>query len=352
MPSTRKKKEKKKDFQKPKLKVGKTALNPANHTSTSFKSKKINISSTTKHLLSSSNTSSSVPDFSKKLSLLRKSTGNLNSRKEILTELLDLLNKDPENIYNNLPLDEIIKILKLLFLDQSKKIRSDSRNVLIKLISHHNNLIILNHDSLMLFIFSAMTHLKPTIRHDSIFTLRSILNGGERLKSLTIANHWIRVWKNIMVLMNWKRENKSYVDSNDFKDFQGMRLEQLTFLNEFLIDGCLNANDNDDNSDSSSYTLLSTYMIKPNMGMLYRNLKLFGNININKSDEHSTELDDSILCEDVNDRIKTFIEGFYTPVTTGLQDFQKVDDLKIVDIATKLSNTVQQVKHLYDEIAD
>jgi pre-rRNA-processing protein IPI1 len=37
--STKKKKEKKKDFQKPKLKVGKTKAKPANFTDTSFKSK-------------------------------------------------------------------------------------------------------------------------------------------------------------------------------------------------------------------------------------------------------------------------------------------------------------------------
>ena len=37
--STKKKKEKQKDFQKPKLKVGKTKAKPANFTDTSFKSK-------------------------------------------------------------------------------------------------------------------------------------------------------------------------------------------------------------------------------------------------------------------------------------------------------------------------
>lgn len=37
--STRKKKEKQKDFKKPKLKVGKAKAKPANFTDTSFKSK-------------------------------------------------------------------------------------------------------------------------------------------------------------------------------------------------------------------------------------------------------------------------------------------------------------------------
>ncbi|MDF2700677.1 MAG: uncharacterized protein K0Q49_2240, partial [Haloplasmataceae bacterium] len=289
MASNRRKKEKKKDFVKQKLKVGKTALKNANHTSTEFKAKKINISSSTKNLINNSlnnnNNNNRSIEYVKKLSVVRKTTSNLNSRKEILSEFLELLKKDPFQELYQIPLDELIKVLKMLFLDQSKKIRTDSREILNELIKNHNNLIILNHDSLMLFIFSAMTHLKPTIRQDSIYTLRLILDGGERLKSLTISNYWIRVWKNLLILMNWKKENKSYVDSNDFKDFDGMRLEQLNFLNDFLNFGCLpdlatNINELNDENIIQQHDLLAMYMIKPNMGMLYRNLKLFGNVNL------------------------------------------------------------------------
>lgn len=258
----------------------------------------------------------------------------------------------------------------MLFLDQSKKIRTDSREILNELIKHHNNLIILNHDSLMLFIFSAMTHLKPTIRQDSIYTLRLILDGGERLKALTISNYWIRVWKNILVLMNWKRENKSYVDSNDFKDFDGMRLEQLNFLNDFLQAGCYLEKKADSDVDMENETiiqqhdLLSTYMIKPNMGMLYRNLKLFGNITITSSkptesatdkgtdEDASNDLDDTMLCEDVNDRIRVFIEGFYDSVNSGMADFTKVEDKKLVSLSGKVINLLNDVKAKYAEISD
>lgn len=372
MGSSRKKKEKKKDFVKPKLKVGKTAAKAANHTSTDFRAKRINISSSTKNLISGA--SNSAVEYLKKFSVVRKTTSNLNSRKEILAEILETLKNDPYQETHQIPLDDLIKVLRNLFLDQSKKIRTNAREILIELIKHHNNLIILNHDSLMLFIFSAMTHLKPTIRQDSIYTLRAILDGGERLQKLTISNYWIRVWKNILILMNWKKENKSYVDSNDFKDFEGMRLEQLNFINDFIKVGCYEEPTASSTQETFSviqqHDLLHTYMIKPNMSMLYRNLKLFGNISIvsnpttdsntNKStattsiadEDDSNQLDDTMLCEDINDRIKVLIEGFYQSVNNGLTDFTKVDDTKIVQLSESLLKILQDVKVKYDDILD
>lgn len=361
MVSARKRKEKKKDFTKQKIKVGKTAPKGANQTSTEFKAKKITISSTTKNFINHHQTkeNSNNLEYLKKLSVVRKTTSNLNSRKEILAEFLELLKKDPFQETHQIPLDELLKVIKMLFLDQSKKIRTNAREILIELIKNHNNLIILNHDSIMLFIFSAMTHLKPTIRQDSIYTLRSILDGGERLKNLTIANYWIRVWKNILVLMNWKKENKSYVDSNDFKDFDGMRLEQLNFIYEFLSSGCVenvqsDSNDSNDDKIIQNHSLLSMYMIKPNMGMLYRNLKLFGNVSIVSDDinPNSEEFDDTMLCEDLNDRVKTFYEGFFEVVIGGLTDFTKVDDKKIVLVSNKIIKVMEEVKVKYSEISD
>lgn len=174
--------------------------------------------------------------------------------------------------------------------------------------------------------------------------------------------------------MNWKKENKSYVDSNDFKDFEGMRLEQLNFINDFIKVGCYEEPTASSTQETFSviqqHDLLHTYMIKPNMSMLYRNLKLFGNISIvsnpttdsntNKStattsiadEDDSNQLDDTMLCEDINDRIKVLIEGFYQSVNNGLTDFTKVDDTKIVQLSESLLKILQDVKVKYDDILD
>lgn len=357
MASNRKKKEKKKDFVKPKLKVGKAAHNPANHTSTEFKAKRINITSSTKHLI---NHGDPTTEYLKKLSILRKVTANLNSRKEILAEFLDILKRDPFQETNKLPLDDLIKVIKALLFDQSKKIRHDARAILEELIRNHNNLIILNHDSIMLYVFSAMTHLKPTIRQDSILAINLIINGGEKLKNLTISNHWIRIWKNILVLMNWKKENKSYTDSNDFKDFNGMRFDQLSFISSLLKDGCFPREEYDGEGNSKKnredtiqiHDLLNTYMIKPNMSMLYRNLKLFGNISVSSKNPKADELADATLCEDVDDRVKSFYEGFYNSVSKGISDFTKVDDNKLVVISNKILNQLLEIEKLYKAISD
>lgn len=113
-------------------------------------------------------------------------------------------------------------------------------------------------------------------------------------------------------------------------------------------------------------------MLKPNMGMLYRNLKLFGNISIvssngsasnattaiissanqNEDDDESNDLDDTMLCEDVNDRIKVFVEGFYKSVKNGLTDFTKVEDQKLVLLSEKLLKVLDAIKNKYDEILD
>lgn len=366
MASNRKKKEKKKDFTKAKLRVGKTPLKNANFTSTEFKAKKINISSSTKNLVSKSSSTTSS-EYLKKFSVVRKTTSNLNSRKEILAEILETLKKDPFQETHLIPLDELIKILKMLFIDQSKKIRTDAKDILAELIKNHNNLIILNIDSLLLFIFSAMTHLKPTIRSDSINLIELIINDeptNDKLKSLSISNNWVKIWKNLLILMNWKKENKSYIDSNDFKDFNNMRLKQLNFIFELLKIGCFeektNNNDEEERTDViHCHDLLSTYMIKPNNGMIYKNLKLFGNISINTDnsinrDSNNNELviDDSMICEDLNDRIRVFYEGFYEFVKVGILDYNNVEDLKLVNLSKKILDILDKIKIEYDLVAD
>ncbi|GMM27327.1 Ipi1 protein [Martiniozyma asiatica (nom. inval.)] len=348
--SNRKKKLKAKDFKKQKLKVGKTQIKQANQTNTDFKAKKIVISGATKHLAAGKEVK---VEYLKKFSLLKNSTANLTSRKEIIAELLDNVQKCKTQ---NLPLDELIKVIRILFIDQSKKIRQDAYDILCKLVENHTNLVILNHDSLMLFLFSAMTHLKPTIRQDSVRILMTLLNGNDRLKNLTINNYWVRIWKNIMILMNWKKENKSYVDQNDFKDFNGLRVEQLTMILKVIQLGCSKDEINlNDETNVQIHTLLDSYMLRPNMGMLYRNLKLFGNFAIksssaNKEKNGEFEFDDAMVCEDLADRLRIFVDGFYELVETGLIDYIKTEDSKLVSASKAVINTLQDVKRVHSEI--
>lgn len=343
--SNRKKRLKQQDFAKKKLKVGKTQYQE-NLTRTEFKAKRIVISGSTKSLVANS---SIKAEYMKKFSILKNTTGNLTSRKEIAAELLEKLDKHLDEV----PVDELLKVIRLLFIDQSKKIRQDGYDMLAKLVSTRLNLVILNHDSIMLFLFSAMTHLKPTIRQDSVRILLLLLNAGGRLQDLTLNNYWVRIWKNVMILMNWKKENKSYVDQNEFKDFNGLRLEQLNMILAILRLGCLRREEalKDDASTAEQiHSLTNTYMLRPNIGMIYRNLKLFGTLALNEAEQKDSEFDDAMICEDLSDRVRVFVAGFGDLVENGLKDYLKTDDSQLVGTSRAVLGVVGSVKTLHSEI--
>lgn len=344
--SNRKKKLKQQDFAKKRLKVGKTQYQE-NLTRTEFKAKRIVISGSTKNLVVNS---SIKAEYLKKFSILKNTTGNLTSRKEISTEMLDKLDRHLDDV----PVDELLKIIRLLFIDQSKKIRQDGFDMLSKLVKTNLNLVILNHDSIMLFLFSAMTHLKPTIRQDSVRILMLLLNSGDRLRDLTLNNYWVRIWKNVMILLNWKKENKSYVDQNEFKDFNGLRLEQLNMILRVLQLGCLRKVEDPESSNNEKivqiHDLSNAYMLKSNMGMIYRNLKLFGNMALNSNENNTTEFDDAMICEDLSDRVRVFVTGFIELVESGLNDYLKTEDSQLIGTSRAVLGVISDVKQLHSEI--
>lgn len=315
MGSIRKTKQKKKDFVKPKLKVGKSNV-PTNATNTDFKAKKINLSRTI--LIPS--------DYTKKLSLLKKSTTNVNSRKEILTELIT----DFEKNSTDLPLDAIISTIRLLFVDQSKKVRSLARDTLSLIIKSNENLILLNQDSLMLFLYSAMTHLKPTIRADSIHILQLLFN-NENLRTQILTNHWIRLWNNLLILLNWKSENKSYIEANE--DFTQTRLAQLSFINNLLLNGIHSNSESISIPTIQQHDLTSTYLINQTLIL-------------------NTQTDDNEQTLDINDRVRSFVELFGKTVQSGINDLIKLDNIQISTAATAILNPLSQYNSIYTNLVD
>lgn len=319
MGSTRKSKLKKKDFVKPKLKVGKSTT-AANATNTEFKAKRITLSRTSLN-------SSTDDNYSRKLSLLKKSTTNVNSRQEILTEIVSSLQKNQD-----LPIDAILSTIRILFVDQSKKVRSLARESLSLIIKSNENLVSLNHDSLMLFLYSAMTHLKPTIRSDSIHILQLIFS-NDNLRALTLSNHWIRLWNNLLVLLNWKSENKSYVDANDFNNYTEMRVAQLSFIKSLLLQG-IHFNDEKLSKPSiQQHDLTHAYLTNPP-------LTLF---------KPTTDSESTI---DVNDRVRSFVEIFSPTVTAGINDLVNVDNKQISTAANAIIHPLSEYNTIYSNIVD
>ncbi|RPA96425.1 hypothetical protein L873DRAFT_1694498 [Choiromyces venosus 120613-1] len=163
--SAKRKKEKQKDFQKPKLKVGKAKAKPDNFTNTSFKSKAITLA--TQSLHTSAPSTSYL--FTHHLSLLTHH--NASTRKESLSYLkthlptaLSTTTSNPNAISSLPTTSSLISSLLPLILDPAASVRAQLLTLLSHLPQTH---IALHTRKILLFVNSAMTHISSEIRADS-----------------------------------------------------------------------------------------------------------------------------------------------------------------------------------------
>jgi pre-rRNA-processing protein IPI1 len=153
MTSSNKKKQKRaEDFKKQKLRVGKTAAKPANHTNTSFKAKTLVLASQSVHHDSSNVTK----QFTHHLSLLSHHSSAI--RKDSLLFLA------ANYVASAVPAATLLPKLAPLILDPSEPVRSALLSLLQVIrprdIQVHMHLLLLH-------IWSAMSHIEPDIRGDS-----------------------------------------------------------------------------------------------------------------------------------------------------------------------------------------
>ncbi|KAH0602688.1 uncharacterized protein H6S33_008338 [Morchella sextelata] len=164
--SNRKKKEKLKDFQKPKLKVGKTKPKAANFTNTSFKSKAIVVATQSLH--------TSAPSvsylFTHHLTLLKhhSSATRRESLSYLTTHLPNALayasSKTSTSSNGVPPMSAIISALTPLMLDTSQLVRTHLL-ALFKLLP--TSQVAMYIPKILLFVNSATTHITEEIRADS-----------------------------------------------------------------------------------------------------------------------------------------------------------------------------------------
>ncbi|PWW75450.1 hypothetical protein C7212DRAFT_358065 [Tuber magnatum] len=181
--SAKRKREKQKDFQKPKLKVGKARAKADNFTNTSFRSKAITLTTQSLHTTAPSTTYL----FTHHLSLLTHH--NATTRRESLSYLkthlpaaLSVTPSTTPNAISNLPTtSSLIASLLPLILDPSASVRAQ----LLTLLAHlpHTHLT-LHTRKILLFVNSAMTHISSDIRMDSTKFLDWLLGAsGEEVFS-------------------------------------------------------------------------------------------------------------------------------------------------------------------------
>ncbi|CAJ2504233.1 Uu.00g116270.m01.CDS01 [Anthostomella pinea] len=188
--STKKKKEKKKDFQKPKLKVGKAKPKAANFTDTSFKSKAIVLQQ---------QLSEQAPDvverFRHNLSLT--SSRSDSQRRDALSYLTGQLSMSPPT--NPVGTSNLLQKLLPLMSDSY----GPARRQLLKLLRLLPADEVRSHvEKIMLYIRGTMTHISQEIKDDGLNYMEWLLDvAGEDVVSS--AGCWIKPLKDFMSVLGW-----------------------------------------------------------------------------------------------------------------------------------------------------
>ncbi|EEA22726.1 rRNA processing protein [Talaromyces marneffei ATCC 18224] len=202
--STKRKKEKQKDFQKPKLKVGKAKPKPANFTDTSFRSKAIVLNQQSL----STNAPTSSSQFSHHLSLLSSKSDT--QRKESLAHLTTSVSSRPVDSPLPQPVSVMIPKLVPLLLDASNSVRAQ----LLKFLKTLPTADIEAHAAQLLpYIRAGMTHLAADIRSSSVEALGWLVEtaGGE---VVSCPGGWIKTLNCFLSLLGWHTEESAKWSSN------------------------------------------------------------------------------------------------------------------------------------------
>ncbi|OTB05033.1 hypothetical protein M426DRAFT_320346 [Hypoxylon sp. CI-4A] len=188
--STKKKKEKKKDFQKPKLKVGKAKPKASNFTDTSFKSKAIVLQQQL-----AENAPDPTERFKHNLSLT--SSRSDTQRRDALSFLAGQLSTNPPT--NPVGTSTLLQKLLPMMSDSSGPVR----NQLLKLLRNLPADEVRPHvEKIMLYIRGTMTNISQEIKDDGLNYMEWLLDiAGEDVVSG--PGCWVKPLRDFMSVLGW-----------------------------------------------------------------------------------------------------------------------------------------------------
>lgn len=195
MASKRKKAEKKKDFAKSKLRVGKTPQKPDNYTDTSFTSKSIALPSQSLAKKTGKNgllTANKDVDLTHHLSLTRHHA--LATRKEVLAYIEAHLPSNP-SVYK-----QLVAATVPMVTDESQGVRTALVSLLEAAALNQPGLLDLHLRQIALYIHSAMSHIQPDIRNTSLRFLALLLRHSGRA---LVKGHFVKTLKSFFTLLGW-----------------------------------------------------------------------------------------------------------------------------------------------------
>ena len=201
--SAKKKKDKKKDFKKPKLRVGKARPKPSNVTDTSFKSKSIVLA----HQSLSTTAPSQSTQFSHHLSLLTSSSST--QRRDSLAFLTTAITSRPVDSTLPQPVSVLLPELYRRIPDISNGVRAQ----LLRLLSALPPQDIEPHvGQLLIHTRAGLTHIAADIRSSAIDLLSWELEICPN-EVVSCAGGWVKTLKCLITLLRWH----SLVVTNDSK---------------------------------------------------------------------------------------------------------------------------------------
>ena len=191
--SAKKKKEKKKDFQKPKLKVGKTRPKNTNATDTSFSAKSIVF----KQQSLSENGRDPKKLFEHNLSLLSSKADT--QRRDALAYLTAVCGTQ-----QNLPISAVVEKAQPLVLDGSSQVRQQ----LLKLFAALPKNELGNVEKLLLYIRAGMTHMSNDIKGTSLDAMDWLL-GAQGEAVVSCPGGWVKILRTFQSLLGWREDSTS-----------------------------------------------------------------------------------------------------------------------------------------------
>ncbi|GIZ38874.1 hypothetical protein CKM354_000227300 [Cercospora kikuchii] len=200
--SAKKKKEKKADFAKPKLKVGKARPKNTNATDTSFSAKSIVL----KQQSLSEGTRDAAALFHHNLSLL--SSRNETQRRDALTYLITAVAAAPSGNFPKPASDVLVKVSPLI-LDGNSAVRGQVLKLLKLLPAGQLG----NLEQTVLYTRAGLSHLSNDIRLTALDVLDWLLEtNGEAVVSQ--AGGWVKTLQTFQNLLSWQGTSSSGVVQN------------------------------------------------------------------------------------------------------------------------------------------
>lgn len=302
--SAKKKKEKKKDFQKPKLRVGKAAPKAANTTSTSFTAKKLLVNQQI-----NANAPSLRDQFLHHVSLLSSRTDS--QRKESLAYLASSLQSDYRGKPLPLSLKALLDKVLPLLLDSSSGVRSETTKTLQALPKQDVGDYA---EQTLPYIRAGMTHLSQEIRRNTLDVL-SYLTETCAKELVSAPGGWTKTIHCFATNLGFKdfADNEVWsMHKTGFREDVRSVARTLQVAEQFLTAGLMKdfAHDKENQySEASAFPLWDFAHHKlPVKSNPYGYLNLFGR----PTDDESRQL------EDRDERVLEFQDHYYARFAKSL----------------------------------